>query len=155
MYKVLMDRIAKVIEKIIGVVFLAMLIMVTSEVFARYVLHNSIQFSYELAGYFVIWLTFLGSSMGIRRAELVSIEFVKNKLSKGVAKIVLVAGLTLIASFLGICIWGGYNILSTVRTQTSPGLGISMDIPYAVVPIGSFLILLFVIEGIVNAIRSE
>ena len=150
-----MDGVAKVIEKLIGLIFLAMLVLVTSEIFARYALHNSIQFSYELAGYFVIWLTFLGSSIGVRRAELVSIEFIKNRLSPQMAKPVLVAGLTLMGAFLGICIWGGYDILSTVRTQTSPGLGISMDIPYVVVPIGSSLILLFVIEGIVNAIRAE
>jgi len=41
--------------------------------------------------------------------------------------------------FLGICLWYGVDLTSRVSAQSTIALGISMQIPYAAIPVGALL----------------
>jgi TRAP-type transport system small permease protein len=155
MYKAFMDKLDKVICHLVGCIFAAMLILVSTEIFSRYFLQASIKWSFELAAYLVIWLTFLGTSVGVRRAELTTITFVFVLFPRNLAKTIAFVGQLLMVAFLLICVKYGYEILAVVKMQTSPTLEINMSIPYTILPIGSFLILLFMVEAAVKTIRTK
>lgn len=146
--KTILDGIARVLSIIVGLLFMMMLVLVTTEVFSRDVLHVSFRWSFELVRYLFIYMTFFGAALCIRRGEMISINFAKDALPPKTAKIVLIAGNFVLAGFLVICIWFGIETLFTVALQTSPAMGISMWIPYLSVPVGSFFMLLFTLEGL-------
>jgi len=155
MIKKVLDGMARVIETIIGIVFLSMLTIVTAEVFSRHVLGGSIRGSFEIARYLVVWLTFLGASQGIRRSELVSITFVKNALHPKVAKVISIVTMILVAGFLVLVVRYGIEVITNARLQSSPALSISMAIPYMAIPVGCFLMLVYLIEALVKVFRTE
>jgi TRAP-type C4-dicarboxylate transport system permease small subunit len=151
----MLDILAELIESLIGLTFLAMLIVVVAEVFSRYVLGSSIRGSFEVARYLVVWLCFLGTSQGIRRAQLINITFVKNALSPKWAKSISIATSILMAVFLVIVIRYGAEVIVYVIPQKSPALSISMGIPYMALPVGCTLMLVYLIESLVKTIRGR
>ena len=155
MIKKILDVLARAIEIMIGVILILMVVVVTVEIFARYVLGTSMRGSFEIARYLLIWICFLGPSQGIRRAELISITMVKNALPPAIAKQVTIGTIILMAAFLSIVIWYGIEVTSNAALQESPALGINMAIPYLAIPIGSFLILVFLLESLVRVWKAK
>jgi len=149
-----LDRLARVIEKLIGIIFLLLLIVVVVEIFSRYILGNSIRGSFELSRYLVIWLCFLGTSQGIRRAELINITIVKNALPPKVAKAITMITMLFMVGFLILIIRYGSEVVYSVIPQMSPSLNISMAYPYLALPVGSFLMLIFLAEAFVKVLKA-
>ena len=148
MEKNFLDHLANWVAVIVGIIFIIIIVLVSAEVFFRYVLFSSIRGSYEISQYLCIWLTFLGVSVGLRRAELTSIEFVKNALPKEVAKWVTTAVMFLMMGFLALTVWYSFVLMIEISDTRSPAVGLNMAIPYAAVPLGSFLMIVFLIEGL-------
>lgn len=149
-----LNRLARVIEIVIGILFLILTIVVVAEIFSRYVLGNSIKGSFELARYLVIWLCFLGTSQGIRRAELINITIVKNALPPQLAKAVTLTTMIFMAAFLLLIIRYGSEVVYAVIPQMSPSLNVSMAYPYLALPVGSFLMLIFLVEAFVKILKQ-
>lgn len=145
---------AKVIEILVGLIFLLLTIVVVVEIFSRYVLGNSIRGSFELARYLVIWLCYLGTSQGIRRAELINISFVKNALPPKVAEAVTMITMLFMAGFLILVIRYGSEVVYSVIPQISPSLNISMAYPYLALPVGCFLMLIYLTEAFVKIMKA-
>ena len=57
--------------------------------------------------------------------------------------------------FLVITIRYGIMLMIGVRDTNSPSVGLNMVIPYAAVPIGSFLMIVFLVEGLFKMYRAE
>jgi TRAP-type C4-dicarboxylate transport system permease small subunit len=150
-----LDGLAKVVEKTVGFILIAVFIMLVAEIFSRYLFHYSFRWVFELTRYLIIWIVFLGTSIGIRRAQLTSITFVTETLSPRAAKIVTILGILFMAGFLFLCVYYGYEALGMVANQSSPAMGINMSIPYLVVPIGSTMILIFLLEGLTRLKKEE
>lgn len=81
----ILNRISKILYRITGVWITGSLfiivIMAFVQVVSRYVFKFSIQWSQELIIYMMMWLVFLGCSMGLRDHEVASLTILTNKLS--------------------------------------------------------------------------
>lgn len=108
-------------------------------VFMRYVLNDAYAWVEELARYSMIWLSWLGGGLAIRRGAHIAVEFGIDLLAADARRAVLFAGRLAIFGFLGVCIWFGADLTMRVSMQSTIALGISMQIPYASIPIGSAL----------------
>ena len=70
-------RIDRAINGLLGIAVIAMLAVMSAVVFAQVVfrlVHASIPWSEELSKYLLIWCTFLGSALGVRKGSLVGLE---------------------------------------------------------------------------------
>ncbi|MSQ73810.1 MAG: TRAP transporter small permease [Betaproteobacteria bacterium] len=118
---------------------LQMTLVVLLGVFTRYVLNDALAWTEELARYSMIWLTWLGGGLAIRRGAHIAVEFVTDALPEKARSVVVMFGRVAVFFFLGVCLWYSIELTARVSAQSTIALGISMQIPYASIPVGSLL----------------
>ena len=121
---------------------MAMVIIVGTQVFARYGLNHSLFWSEELARFLLVWLTFLGATSAYYRGAHPGVDALVSRLSPGararVAVWVHLAGLVL----FGVMLVYGVEFAYFVRAQITPALGMPKWIPMAVIPLSSLIFIL-------------
>lgn len=110
-------------------------------VFTRYVLNDALAWIEELARYTMIWLSWIGGGLAFRRGAHLAVEFMVDAMSPAVRVAVINAGRIAVLAFLGLLVWYGLDLTSRVSMQSTVALGISMQIPYAAIPIGAALMI--------------
>jgi TRAP-type C4-dicarboxylate transport system permease small subunit len=111
-------------------------------VFTRYVLNDPLAWTEEAARYALIWLSWLGGGLALRRGAHIAVEFLLDAIPSAPTRAaVLFAGRVAAIFFLAICVWYGLVLVQRVSFQSTIALGISMQLPYASVPVGSLLMI--------------
>jgi TRAP-type transport system small permease protein len=123
------------------VIFAAMIVVGTAQIFNRYFLNASLSWSEEFQRYGQIWLVFLAIPVAYRRGLHMGIEGLRNFMNENGRR-----WLTRIIDVLWL-ILGGAIALGTLQfmgilaTQRSAGLGLPMNWAYGGLLIGSFYML--------------
>ena len=144
MMKIIHD-IDKVINKILRFIVIIMLSVMSVVVFAQVlfrIVHLSIPWSEELSKYLLIWSTFLGAAICIRKGSLVGLEFLKNSMSEEKQKILQTILNLIVCAMLLFLINVGLWAVRRVWFQITPVLKLSMGLMYAAIPIGSVFMLI-------------
>ncbi len=115
----------------------AMLLIVFAQVVGRYLFNHSIPGADEAATFAQIWMVLLGAGYAMRQRLHVAIELVIERLPVPAARLLLVPVAGLCLWFLWVVGQGGLLLMQVGAWQTSPGLQVPMDIPYAMIPIGA------------------
>jgi TRAP-type C4-dicarboxylate transport system permease small subunit len=118
-----------------------MTVVVLLGVFTRYVLNDALPWTEELARYILIWLSWLGGGIAMRRGSHIAVDLFIDTLSPRTRSVIVFVGRSLVLLFLGICVVYGLDLARRVGMQSTIALGISMQIPYASVPVGAALML--------------
>jgi TRAP-type transport system small permease protein len=124
---------------VVAYLTLQMVLVVLLGVFTRYVLNDSLAWTEELARYSMIWLSWLGGGLALRRGAHIAVEFVRDALPETAKSVAIFVGRVGVFLFLGICLWYGLDLTARVSMQSTIALGISMQIPYAAIPVGALL----------------
>lgn len=135
----------KVINKILRFIVIIMLSVMSVVVFAQVlfrIVHLSIPWSEELSKYLLIWSTFLGAAICIRKGSLVGLEFLKNSMSEEKQKILQTILNLIVCAMLLFLINVGFWAVRRVWFQITPVLKLSMGLMYATIPIGSVFMLI-------------
>lgn len=132
------------------------LLIVTAVLFAnvvlRYFFHSGLHWSDEFVRYFMIWIAFIGVSLGIRKDKLMAVDLIYNysgPLQKCVIKFIN----NILGAVFGIllCYYGVQSVgTMSGSAQVSPALEMPMYIFYIVIPLSGALMTL---EFILGAIR--
>jgi TRAP-type C4-dicarboxylate transport system permease small subunit len=133
----------------------ALSIMVTlifAQILFRYVFMSSLSFSEELARYFFIWMTFLGSSVAIREKSHLKVtmfvDFLKSeKVKRNIHTIADLCSLGFLAVLAVFGFEAAHKILSF--GQTSPTMEfLEIGFVYYIIPIASVFMIGNLIEDI-------
>lgn len=124
---------------VVAYLTLQMALVVLLGVFTRYVLNDSLAWIEELARFSMIWLSWVGGGLALRRGAHIAVEFLTDALPPQVRSVVVFLGRLAVFVFLGICLWYGIDLTGRVSAQSTIALGISMQIPYAAIPVGALL----------------
>ena len=133
MMKIIHD-IDKVINKILRFIVIIMLSVMSVVVFAQVlfrIVHLSIPWSEELSKYLLIWSTFLGAAICIRKGSLVGLEFLKNSMSEEKQKILQTILNLIVCAMLLFLINVGFWAVRRVWFQITPVLKLSMGLMYS------------------------
>ena len=133
------DAIVTFTSWVVAYLTLQMTLVVLLGVFTRYVMNDALAWIEELARYSMIWLSWLGGGLALRRGAHIAMEFFTDALPPKARAAVLFVGRLGVFVFLGICLWYGIDLTLRVSAQSTIALGISMQIPYAAIPVGSLL----------------
>ncbi len=125
---------------------------ITMQVFFRYVLNNSLQWSEELGVYLMIWMVFLGSSVLMKNLEHVSINVLIKRLPYGMMVFLTFFMRILILLFLGIVIFYGFKVFGSGFTGSSPSIGFSTKWVKLAIPVGGILMGIDTIQLIVKEV---
>jgi TRAP-type C4-dicarboxylate transport system permease small subunit len=147
------------LNKLVGIILALMLgvmsILIIVQVISRFVIHLPLTWSEELSRYLMAYIVFLGASLAMRHNKLISIELLPEMLGGTKRKVITIIVLLISIVFFVILFKQGIDMLSRVKVQTSAGLGISMAIPYASIPIGSFFLALNSIAALFDQLTSK
>jgi len=150
---VLGNYLAKATIFIVIILAAVMVLTVLLGIFFRYVLHNSLSWSEELARYLMIWAAFLAGSLGLKKGVHVGIVVVVERIPRSTGKwISLIAKLSLLFFFLVVVVEGCLMTVF-VSTQLSPVLRVSMAWVYSALPVGGTLFSFYVIQSIIEDLR--
>jgi TRAP-type C4-dicarboxylate transport system permease small subunit len=124
---------------VVAYLTLQMALVVLLGVFTRYVLNDSLAWIEELARFSMIWLSWVGGGLALRRGAHIAVEFLTDALPPQARSVVVFLGRIGVFVFLGICLWYGIDLTGRVSAQSTIALGISMQVPYAAIPTGALL----------------
>lgn len=129
-------------ERVTAALLAVMTVVVGVQIAGRFVFAYSIFWSDELARFLLIWISFLGMSVGIRRGAHPGIDSLARALPLRFSRITLILALLLSLLFFAVMVvYGGALVLRT-WPQRSVSLGVSMSIPYLAVPLSGLLMFL-------------
>ncbi|MDD2206374.1 MAG: TRAP transporter small permease [Aminobacterium sp.] len=144
--KKLLNGLNRIVEYAVSLLLIVMVVVVFLQVIFRFVLHSSLPWSEELSRYILVWISFLGASIGVKRGAHIGVEVVVNmlppKMKKGVAFLATLCA----AVFFALMVIYGRRILFIVSGQRSPAMEISMGIPYSAIFVSGVLMFIYSIE---------
>lgn len=141
-------------EQLLSVLLMSVMLgSIALGVIFRYVFSSPLTWSDELAVYMLIWLTFLGGSMSVKTLRAASLDLVFERVSLLWKRIFLVVGYGCVVLFAAIVAYMAIQWISnpSIKTQLSPGLKISMFLPYLAIPFGFICLLIHAIHHFVQA----
>jgi TRAP-type C4-dicarboxylate transport system permease small subunit len=123
-------KISDIIYKATGVIiscFLALIVVLTfAQVMSRYLFKFSIDWAQELTVYLMVWLVFLGCSMGMKNEEVASLSFVIQKFNQRVQKIFKLLANSCIILFSLVSTYHNREVVAFAMKKRSPIIGIKM-----------------------------
>jgi TRAP-type C4-dicarboxylate transport system permease small subunit len=126
---------------------MAIILILSAQIFFRYVLNNSIVWSEEVATWCLIWLVFMGSAAIMQRWEHVQIPMLIQRLPLGLRPWVIV--FAKLATFVAAALVAYYGLLWVLGPvhMRSQATDISTRWIKVVVPLGAGLMALFALRG--------
>ncbi|MCK9259244.1 MAG: TRAP transporter small permease [Azoarcus sp.] len=132
-------RLNRVVEWLCAGLIAAMVLVVWLGVGGRYLTHDGISWTEELSRYLMIWAALLAVSCGAWWREHVGLDLIPSHLPETARRFLKLAtdGLT-VCFFIFMCIYG-IDMTLEGRTQFSTLFGMTMEVPFAAVPVSSAL----------------
>jgi len=142
-FRNLLDRL---ILSICSFALMLLVVVVTWQVFSRYVLNDPSSWTDELARYVMVWLGLLGASYLFGMKGHLAITLLDNFL-KGKAHVALHLMLNGISfAFVSLAMLsGGLALMDKTTQQLSPALQLPMSTVYAILPISASIILIYLV----------
>lgn len=135
------DLILRVTLFVCGCLLMAMVVIEAMGVIFRFILHDSLSWSDELAAYLFVWLTCLGAAAGVKLRAHPEVKALADRFpsvtQQGLQDLTDVA----IATLGGIFVVYGGVMLTLIGSETASSLPISMVYPYLAIPIGGALLI--------------
>lgn len=128
-------------EYILLVLFPLMVVVVFVATCVRYLTVMSLPWAEEVARYSMVWIAYIGASLGIKRNAHLGVEAVLLLLPKGVRKYFDYLRFIIIILFNVLIAYYTFQIIqSQISTeQVSPSLRIPMWFAYGAIPVGAIL----------------
>lgn len=134
-----LDRVNSLAEYAVCALLAVMVVVVFLQVVFRFVIRSSLPWSEELARYLMVWIVFLGASIGVKRKSHIGVEAVVAMLPDSMRRWTSILVNALCCVFFVFMVHYGRMILRVVSSQLSPAMEISMAIPYSAVFVGGAL----------------
>jgi tripartite ATP-independent transporter DctM subunit len=141
----------RLLELSAGLLIGAITVLVTVQVFARYVLNNTPPWSEELCRYLFVWVSFLGACVATRRAAHLGVDSLVSRLPAGAREVLRHAVTVLIVAFAGLLVWQGVALVPAMASQRSPSMGMSLQYVFAAIPIAGLIILGLQVRALARA----
>ncbi len=135
-------------EYILIVSFIFLVPLLFMQIVMRYVFHDSLSWSEELARFIFLWQIWLGASYAVKKTRHIRIDIIKGKLSVRQNFILEISITFLCISFcLFLAINGSEMVNQIFRLgQISPALLLPMGYPYLSIPVGASLMTIRYLE---------
>lgn len=129
-----------------------MTFVVWLQVFQRYVMNASLSWSEELARYLLVWVSFFGASVAMRRGEHLSIDLLQEKLTPGLRRGAVFIAEGLVLTFWIFVIYYGVRYAVENMNQFATALPIAYGQVYIAIPLGAALMALQSVEILLRTV---
>lgn len=132
-----------ILQKLVITLLASIVLVVTLQVFSRFILQSPSSFTEELARFLLIWIGLFGGAYGYHSNAHLGLDILTNKLQGASHHIAAIIANVLIMAFaIVVMIIGGFSLVSLTfdPVQISASLEIKMGYVYSAVPISGGLI---------------
>ena len=137
------------------VAMMVMLVTIFAQVITRYCFDYTPEWSEELARFLFVYVVFLGSALIMGESGHLAVEFLPNRFKgKPFGKFLEILVMVSSYVFVLILLVQGAKMTQIMTFQESPGLEISMSYVYAVIPVSSVLMLLYLVRDTIRIFRG-
>ena len=155
MSSVLFNLMDRTINWILALLMAAMVVIISAQVWYRFVLNDPLSWSEELGRYIFVWISFIGAAAAVRYQLHLGIDLLQKYLPPALYRYVVIVVNLITQIFLLVIIFWGFKILGVIKFQTSPSMHIPMIYPYLAVPVGSILMLINSLRISIAAFRKS
>ncbi len=124
------------------------------QVWGRYVLNDTPNWSERLSLFLMIWYILLAAAVGVRERLHIGLLFFKEALPERTRRLVDLLVHLLVAAFGAAMIWYGGEMAASTWSHVIPTLGLSVGLGYLPFPLAGTLILLFSLEHLAADLRG-
>lgn len=143
------------LDRLIIVLLSITVISVISQVIFRYLLHNPLVGSEELAKLSFVWMIFLGAAVVTRDKLHIQVDYFFKKIPSSIASFVeLSMEIIILILFVIVAIYG-FSFVSVQSGMKSVGLNVPLAFYSFAVPIGAIFILYFTVCDLINSRRGN
>ena len=152
----LLSKVRSVLYGFSCIAMMIMLITIFSQVISRYFFGYTPEWSEEVARYLFVYVVFLGSALIMGESGHLAVEFLPNRYQgKPFGKFLSILSLICGYLFVLILMFQGAKMTEVMTFQESPGLGISMSYIYAVIPVSSVLMMLYLFRDTLRIFKGQ
>jgi TRAP-type C4-dicarboxylate transport system permease small subunit len=149
-----MRIINKLAEAVITLLFTAIVIAGTMQVFNRFVLNVSLSWSEEFQKFAFVWLVFLAIPVAYNRAAHLRVdtffELFPANLQRAMRWFIDLLWIGLGVSLIAYT----WRLMQVTQYQLSPGLGLSMSVVYGGMVVGGAYLVICVLANMVSRLRG-
>jgi len=148
-----------VVEAIGGIALILMIFCVLLQVFVRYFINLlgtvSLSWTEEMARFLLIFVTFWGAAIALRKKEHIAIPFLLERVSPRTQLILRLVFIAVMAAFLVIVFFGGLTMMKVMwNTPVGSGLRwLSVGKVYTFVPVGTGLMLVYLVLWAIETVE--
>jgi len=117
------------------------------QIIAR-VFFTALAWSEELTRYLLVWSTFIGAGCVYKRGGHINVSFVQDKFKGKANKYAKILVHLICIAFFIIAVYYGVIYMMKQGAQSSPALGIRMNLMYMAIPLGCGVMLLHALNAI-------
>ena len=154
-YSKFLDILEKICMGIMGVLMFLMVTAMVYQVILRYIFNDSNIWSEEITRYMFVYVVLLGSFVAVRRNKHLQVDFLINMFKGNFKRYFTLVTDFVVLGFLVYLLPLSYNLALDTMVSISPGLNLPMGVVYGAVPIGTFLMILGMIEIILEKITNK
>ncbi len=142
-------KLSSLILTIASIGLIVMTMIITWQIFDRYVLNDTPNWSERLSIFLLNWYVFLGVAVGVHEDFHLGLVFLREK-TNGIYKILINNFIYLaVVIFAGYMFYYGIILMQQTWSHTIPALGISTAYSYLPIPISALLIVIFSIQHLI------
>jgi TRAP-type C4-dicarboxylate transport system permease small subunit len=148
----ILRRISALIQKIFIdgtclVLLFLVIVVVSFQVFNRFLFHLPLAWTEELSRYLFVWLSLLGAVRGVRDKAHIQVDLFLDLFPKKAQLIFDLLINTLVLVLLISVIISGMEILPMTLRRRAPTMNVSMFYLYVGIPISSALMILYILKN--------
>ena len=152
-----LDAVRRIIVKILGaiciVLFVALVLIVTWQVFTRQVLNNSAPWTEEAARYTFVVLAIFSAAFVFGERGHIAVEMLVEKFGLGAQKVMVFLIEGIVMFFIGsVFVLGGWLLAQNAMNQSLSAIPLTFGQVYMAMPIAGILILFFCLVRIVKVL---
>jgi TRAP-type C4-dicarboxylate transport system permease small subunit len=137
------------------VIFWALALVVFLQFFSRYILNDSAAWTEEIARYMLMWVTFIGAAIVMRRGTNIGVEVLMHMLPTGPQRVLRFFIDVVTVGFVGLLCWFSIAITERMGIQRMTVIDVSMSVVYGGIALGCFLMFWRAVQAfIANARRG-
>ncbi len=147
----------KHLEESLLVILLSMMsLLIGAQVFMRYVMHDSLTWSEELARYCFIWATYMGVSCAVKHKAHICVDAVTGRLPLAARHYATILSHVLFIVFAAMVMKEGYALTAKVFAfgQKSSAMGLPMGYVYLAPTVGFGLVIIRLLQSIYQEFQS-
>ncbi|SDV47115.1 TRAP transporter large permease [Chitinasiproducens palmae] len=145
--------VGRLIEACAALLVLIETLLLLAGVVARYVLHQPLTWSDELASVLFLWLSVLGAVVALRRGEHMRMTALVARCPASVRAYLDAVAVAAVAIFVALILHPAYTLAVDDQIMSMPALEISSSWRSAALPVGAVLLLLTAAMRMLNAAR--